>query len=128
MLLNVKNSNKAAKKLYENFNFQEKRRMKEGMLLIRAPDAPEEIDDTLVWLKPSELSNPAYKDFFTEAVKQFDGESYESLLQDKWPAEVLLITGKGMLRVVSHMLSIAVASSVVKHRCYSIAFFVIVLS
>ncbi len=66
-----------------------------GMMRVIPPDG------TVVWLQHSDLSNPAYKDFFTEAMEQLD-ESYESLVQEKWSADVLLITGKGMLRVVSH--------------------------
>ena len=39
MVLDVKHENKAALKLYEKFNFKVVRSMKEGMVLVRAPDA-----------------------------------------------------------------------------------------
>ncbi len=48
MVLVVKHKNEAAQKLYQKFNFKPKRRMVEGMLLVRAPDAsssPVERDD-----------------------------------------------------------------------------------
>ena len=56
----------------------------------------------LVWVPNSEVRDPAYKAFFTAAVQEFEEDAtYEQLINDKWPADVLMVYGKGMLRVVS---------------------------
>ncbi len=61
----------------------------------------EEEAAALVWVKHSQIAKPEYKQFFTQCMEEFNNETYESLIEDRWPAHVLLIPGKGMLRVVS---------------------------
>ncbi len=94
---------------------------------ILPPSAPAaSIKDGVVWLRNEQLAASKYRSFFTQCLQEFDEgdfneRSYGSFINDVWQSEVLMIEGKGMLRVVStsHRCYLDCAiSSLLSHRCY----------